>query len=264
MTIVAPNSLIILYIKFKLDVKILSGTAEKVILTRWVNFDDYLNLRTVFLEIYENCAEMEPLQQHYEEQDILDLHEEASNAGEEAKTFKPHSILFDPLNSFKKVFHGAQLMVAVFGLILWILGIVSVDLLSRLISVPSVGEVLMNYGIPVTWMVFGFVYLEILRRDRRFLRKMNERLKIDQDTIEEESEKSKVISYLLWNRGLARNTTIPVLAFLTVIRGIWEELLDDGVRFANLTLAYHLEESMTQIEAFGAAYAHLSYEHSNE
>jgi hypothetical protein len=244
--------------------KILSGIAERVIFTRWVNFDDYFDLRGRFLEIYENCAEMEPLQEHYEKQGISDIKKKAIDIGKEANKFEPHSIVFDPLNSFKRIFQAVQIIVLIFGLILWILGFVTVDLLSRLISVPSLGEVLINYGIPVTWMVFALAYLEALRKDRWFLRKMNERLKIDQDTIDKESEKSKLISYLLWNSGLTRNTTIPVLAFLTVIRGISKEMVDEGLRFANLTLVYHLEEDMTQIEALGAAFSHLFYENPDE
>lgn len=264
MTIVIPNRLINIYVTLQFHMKILSGIAERVIFTRWVNFDDYLDLRGRFLEIYENCAEMGPLQEHYEKQGTLDLEKNAIDIGEEAKKFEPHSIVFDPLNSFKRIFQAVQIIVLMFGLILWSLGFVTVDLLPRLISVPSLGEVLISYGIPVTWMVFGLVYLEALRRDRWFLRKMNERLKIDQATIDKESERSKLISYLLWNRGLTRNTTIPVLAFLTVIRGISKEMVDEGLPFANLTLVYYLEEDMTQIEALGAAFSHLFYENPDE
>lgn len=242
--------------------KIFSGIAEKVILTRWVNFDDYLDLRAQFLDIYENCAEMEPLQEHYKENCVQDLQARARDAGKEAKNFEPHSTVFNPLNNFKKVFRMVQIIVAVFGLALWAFGFVTVDFLSRVISIPSVAEVLINY-IPATWVVFGFVYLEILRRDSQFLRKMNEKLKIDQDEIEQEVERSKLISYILWNRGLTKNTTIPVLAFISVVRGVRRGVVDDGMRFANLMLVYHLKEDMTQIEALGAAYARLYHENIN-
>lgn len=237
--------------------KIPSEIAENVILTRWVNLDDYLDLRDLFLQIYEDCAEMVPLKEHFADENVSDLQGRASNAGKKAGKFNPHNIIFDPLNSFNKMFKSGYVLVLVLGWILHRLGIISVGVLSGLISFPSIGEVLVNYGIPVTWIIVGIVYLEALRRDNRFLRKMNERLKIDQDTIEEESEKPKVISYLFWNRGLMRNTTIPVLAFLTVIRGVHKELFDDGLRFANLTLFYHLEEGMSKMEALGAAFSHI-------
>lgn len=237
---------------------------EKILISRIVDVSTYIKLREIFLGVYENTAELDPVKEYYSQFKKDDIREKAKAAAERSKDFDPHSVVFDPVSKFNQIFravYGATILAA--GILYFVIDF-SIDHLSFLITIPGIWEVLLNLGIPLGW-IFGVIfYLELLRRDRTFIRLMNRKLIITEDKIDAEDDEEVLISYLLWNRSLSSNTTLPILGFIGVLSAANEDLLENGLRFANYTLMFNMNKDMNLFEALGASYEIVFQEYMEE
>lgn len=225
---------------------------ERVLVTRLVDIKHYIELREKFLETYENIAKTRPIENQFEDVEVPEVRDRVKTAGDRSENYNPHSIIFDPIRKSKQIFRSLYWVALILVIPIWIFGRVGTEFISLLITIPNIWSILLNIGVPITWIFVVVLYFETLRRDTKFVQVMNEQLLISEQVVDSEEDKDKLISYLLWNRGLSSNTTLPVLAMLTLLGESW---LDLGFEFANDMAQKIFDDGMNGKEAFTATFS---------
>ncbi|WP_418284899.1 hypothetical protein [Halorubrum sp. DTA46] len=237
-----------------------SKIIERAVANRWIRFEDYRSLRENFISVYLEAAEAEPIREYLESRESDSLRDDALATGEESTEFEPHSIVFDPLSIFRKVYRALWVIVVLIAYILHKTLGYSAELVVGFLDGPPIASILFEYGVPISWLLAGAAYLLALKFDSNIIRLMNDELRVKDERIKDSDLKSEIFSFYLWNHSLTSNTTIPVLALLVMVRALSEELVDDGFRFAIIMMAYILDDDMNFMEALGATSKKISTE----
>ena len=211
----------------------LTKPIERTIVNKYIKIDQYKCVRSDFLNIYEDTSNSDTVKNEFSEFKIDVIKEEAQEKGDECVDFDPHSTVHDSIGMVKGIYKLIRLIILIVTLVLLFLGFITSQTLQIITEATNIVRWATTIGLPVTFITTASVYLEILKRDTVLIQEMNRKLRIDDETIDEEQDVRKSVSYYYWNKSLLSNTMIPVLAFLAVMNVVVPSMYNPGMGLAH-------------------------------
>lgn len=197
---------------------------------------------------------MDNLKESFRNSSIEDIKESSKQAGKKSESHDPHSSIHIPVQIFEAVYNALKLLVVLAAASLFFLGEITSSQVASLLSGPDIAVILVSRGVPVAFLLGGFLYLRLLRTDTEFVQMMNKHLRVKDEKIDEETNKQILISYLLWNRTLSHNTTLPVLAAFTLVQAFLSDIFDRGIDYSVILMEEIVEENKSFLEAMGSIF----------
>ncbi|AEH38219.1 hypothetical protein [Halopiger xanaduensis] len=186
-----------------------------------IDIPQYMEIRSDFLSLYRTAYMTPIIKVAFSELPITELQERAINEGEKSTRFDPHEKVLQPVEVARRLYW----LIGVFLLICWGIstaaGWAISNWVSTVVSWHSTSLHMILSGTPAIFGGMVLLYLYLLQKDTQFLREFNREIRIGHgQIISSRTDRSQLVSYYIWNRGLRNPKKIVVLCFLAVLRSI--------------------------------------------